>query len=69
MTDALPPDADSPTAPPADRHPRIKVTRLPYIVVVIAALLVAALWGAMTMHERATSPRSIEQAAPGASSR
>jgi hypothetical protein len=57
------------TPPPPDRHPRTKLTRLPYVVVVIAALLVAALWGAMTMRERATSPRSIEQAAPDAPAR
>lgn len=45
------------TPPPPDRHPLTKVTRLPYVVVVIVALLAAALWGAMTLRERNTAAR------------
>ena len=45
------------TDTPPDRHPRSKVTRLPYVVVVLIALIAVAIWGALTVRERNTADR------------
>jgi hypothetical protein len=47
------------TEPPADRHPRTRVTRLPYVVVAIIVLLAAAAWGVFTLRERRTADHEM----------
>jgi hypothetical protein len=47
------------TEPPTDRHPRTRVTRLPYVVVAIVVLLAAAAWGTLTLRERRTADREM----------
>mgnify|MGYP001122153165 CR=1 FL=1 len=57
MTDA-PVGAPAPQ-PDTERHPRTKTTRLPYVVVVLIALAVVAIFGVMTLRERQTYSQEV----------
>jgi hypothetical protein len=57
-------DPDAPSGAPApnpdlERHPRTRMTRLPYIVVVLIALVVIAIWGVATTSARRTADQQM----------
>ncbi len=45
--------------PDTERHPRTKITRLPYLVILVIALVVVAVVGVMTTRERETQPNEV----------
>ena len=57
MTDA-PLGAPAPQ-PDTERHPRTRTTRLPYVLIVLIALAVVAIFGVLTMRERETYSREV----------
>jgi len=42
-----------------ERHPRTKITRLPYLAIVVIALIVVGVIGVVTMRERETQPNEM----------
>jgi nitrate reductase NapE component len=52
--------SDAPTpAPDLERHPRTKITRLPYLVIVLIALVLVGVFGFVTWRDRLTSSQEM----------
>jgi hypothetical protein len=45
--------------PDLERHPRTRITRLPYLAIVVIALIVVGVIGVVTMRERETQPNEM----------